>query len=60
MIVVILNTYLRPEIHTGMQTAADHYGAVTVALTQLEKKNGHPGAFGMRQIADQVQAALER
>lgn len=57
-IVVPINTGLKPELHQGMLEAAEHYGAVTVCLADIDKQTGHPSALGMRQIADQIQAAL--
>ena len=58
-IVVPINTGFKPELHEGMVTAAEHYGAVTICLADIDKKTGHPSALGMQQIADQIQKALE-
>ena len=57
-VVALLNTDLHPDIHNGILTAAAHYGAVAVVLKDIHKQNGHPSALGMRQIADQIEAAL--
>lgn len=57
-IVVPINTGFKPELHTGMLTAAAHYGAVIICLADIDKKTGHPSALGMQQIADQIEAAL--
>jgi hypothetical protein len=57
-IVVPINTGFKSELHTGMLTAAAHYGAVTICLENIDKKSGHPSALGMQQIADQIEAAL--
>lgn len=55
----VVNTGLNPLIAEGIRQASEHYGAVTVALTDIDKQNGHPSALGMRQIAEQMEAALE-
>jgi lysophospholipase L1-like esterase len=57
-IISIINTDLHPDICKGWVLAAEHYGAKTVALADIQKQNGHPTALGMAQIADQVEAAL--
>ncbi len=57
-IVVPINTGFKPELHEGMLAAATHYGAAAICLENIDKKNGHPSALGMQQIADQIQAAL--
>ena len=57
-IVAVVNTGLKPEIAAGMQEAAAHYGATLVALHDIDKQHGHPTALGMRQITEQVEAAL--
>ena len=57
-IVLPINTGFKPELHAGMLEAT-HYGAVTVCLADIDKKNGHPSALGMQQIADQIQTALD-
>ncbi|MBQ8359863.1 MAG: hypothetical protein IJX37_08200 [Oscillospiraceae bacterium] len=58
-IVVPVNTGFKPELVDGMLEAAAHYGAVIVCLADIDKKNGHPSALGMGQIADQVEAVLQ-
>ena len=57
-VVCIINTDLKPEIVEGILAAAAHYGAVAVELADIDKQNGHPSALGMRQIAEQVEAAV--
>ena len=57
-VVAMINTGLKPEIAAGMKTAAEHYGATVVALENINKQHGHPSALGMRQILEQVEAAL--
>lgn len=57
-VVCVVNTELDRSITEGMLQAAAHYGAVAVKLENIDKQNGHPSALGMRQIADQVEAAV--
>lgn len=59
VVVSVVNTQLQPEIHNGIVAAAEHYGVRLVVLENIEKQNGHPSALGMRQIADQIEAALQ-
>lgn len=58
VVVAVINTNLAPEITAGMARAGEHYGAINVSLTEIDKQNGHPSALGMRQIADQIEMAL--
>lgn len=60
VIVVVINTELHPDIHAGILKAAEHYGAVAVELSEIDKQNGHPSALGMRQIADQIEKMLSQ
>ena len=36
-----------------------HYGIQCIELTNIDKKSGHPSVAGMKQIADQVGAAVK-
>ena len=56
----VLNTQLNPEIHEGILTACKHYGAAAIELHDISKKCGHPSRLGMRQIAQQIDEALEQ
>lgn len=56
----ILNTQLKPEIHEGILTACEHYGAVAVELHNINKKSGHPSRLGMQQIAQQIDEVLDQ
>ncbi len=56
--VAVINTDLNPRIREGMCQSAAHYGAVAVALENIDKQNGHPTAAGMASIARQVEDAL--
>lgn len=60
VVVLVVNTDLKPEIAEGMIAAGKHYGAVNVVLADIDKQNGHPSKLGMTQIAQQVQAVLEK
>lgn len=42
------------DIGTGMATACEHYGAVNIELTDIDKLNAHPSATGQAAIAKQV------
>ena len=57
-VVCVINTDLKPEIIEGILASAAHYGATAVKLADIDKQNGHPSALGMRQIAEQVEAAV--
>ncbi len=57
-IVCIVNDGLRTDITESITTLAERYGAVCVMLEGVDKQQGHPTVKGMRQIADQVAAAL--
>lgn len=57
-VVFILNDGLRPEIAESVQTLCGKYGVKCIVLTEIDKRQGHPTVKGMRQIADQVAAAL--
>ena len=58
-VVSVVNTLLRPGILQGIVQANDHYGVISVVLSDIDKQNGHPSALGMRQIAQQIEAALK-
>ena len=55
----ILNDGLRDEINTSVKTICAHYGIQCIELTNIDKKSGHPSVAGMKQIADQVGAAVK-
>ena len=56
----ILNTQLKQEIHEGILTACEHYGAVFIELHDINKKSGHPSRLGMQQIAQQIDKVLDQ
>lgn len=53
-IVVILNTDLKKEICDGFTAISKEYGAYSVQLCAIDKRDGHPTALGMMQIYEQV------
>ena len=57
-IAAIVNTDLADGMAEGMQQACEHYGVQCVLLHDISKVCGHPDRQGMRQIAEQVDAAL--
>lgn len=46
----VINTGLKPAITEGIKAAAALYGAESVALTEVDRINGHPGIKGMEDI----------
>ena len=57
-IAAIVNTDLADGMPEGMQQACEHYGVQCILLHDISKVCGHPDRQGMRQIAEQVDAAL--
>lgn len=57
-LIAIANCDIKDEIREGYLEAAKHYGIELVTLEGISKQNGHPDMKGMRQIAEQVLAAL--
>lgn len=56
--VMIVNCDMTDEITAILIDACRHYGVECVRLAQIDKRDGHPTAAGMAQIAEQVYAAL--
>ena len=56
----IINDGLKPEITTSIVEACDRYGVPYVQLHDIDKTAGHPNIHGMRQITDQVAAAMAK
>lgn len=56
----IINDGLKPEITTSIVEACDHYGVPYIQLQDIDKTAGHPNIHGMKQIADQVSAKLNK
>jgi hypothetical protein len=57
-IIAIANCDIKDEIINGILEIAEHYGAKGVRLANVSKQNGHPDKQGMKEICDQVAAAL--
>lgn len=50
----IINSDLRKDITESMKVICRHYGVPYIQLENIDKKNGHPTAKGMKAIAEQV------
>ncbi len=57
-VVVIINTELKEEITECLASEGAAIGGVVVRLSDINKISGHPGKIGMRQIYEQVKAAI--
>ncbi len=55
----VLNDGLKPEVEQSATDICARYGVPLIRLKGVSKKSGHPDIEGMRQIADQVCAAIE-
>ena len=55
----LLNDGLREDINESIKTICQHYGVKYIALQNIDKKSGHPSVKGMKQIADQIIAAMQ-
>lgn len=56
----ILNDGLSPEITSSAKTICERYEVKCIELNGIDKKASHPSVEGMRQIAEQVSAAINR
>jgi len=56
----LLNTGLRPEINESAEEICRHYGVKLITLEDIDKDHGHPTQKGMRSIATQVAAGIDR
>lgn len=54
----LFNNELKPEIEDALKTTCGKLGITTISFDQIDKENGHPTAQGMRDIKDQVLAAI--
>ena len=57
-IVFIANCDIKSEITGAMRSVCEHYGYTYVALSDIDKLNGHPTELGMEQIFEQVLAGI--
>ena len=51
-VIYIVNTGLKPKITAAIVDACRHYGCESLLLPEVDKKDGHPTAQGMTEIAD--------
>lgn len=58
-IIYISEEYLPEDMRAEMRRICEHFGAETVELYGISKKEGHPDAAGMESIAEQVLEYLE-
>ena len=54
------NCDIKREITDAMRDACAYYGHTYIALSGIDKVNGHPTALGMAQIKDQVLNAMTK
>ena len=57
-IIVILNTEIKVEITDALESEGEAVGATVVRLSNISKVSGHPESVGMKQIYEQVRAAI--
>ena len=57
-ILFIGNCDIKSEITDAMQSICEHDGLDYVALSEIDKLNGHPTEYGMEQITEQILAHL--
>lgn len=55
----ILNDGLSDAINESVDVICSKYGVEVIKLKDIDKKSNHPSVLGMRQIADQVAAAID-
>ena len=55
----ILNDGLSGEITSSAKTICEHYGVKCIELKGIHKMSEHPSVKGMKQIAEQIEAALK-
>ena len=54
----LINNNLQPEIEDALKAACGRQGIKSILFDQIDKENDHPTAQGMRDIKDQVLAAI--
>ena len=59
-VLVIFNSEMKPEIEKGYAEIAAHYEIPALQLANIDKKDGHPTALGMKEIAEQFLAFREK
>ena len=58
-IIFIGNCDIKSEIADAMRSTCEHYGICYVALSEIDKINGHPTDLGMEQICEQVLEGID-
>ena len=58
-VIFIKNTGLGSSFSESIDTICEHYDVQVIALSSIDKSDGHPTVTGMAQIANQVESALE-
>lgn len=56
----ILNDGLSADVTSSCKEICAHYGVRCIELSGIDKQSGHPSVKGMRQIAQQLKAAIKR
>lgn len=56
----LVNSELREDITQSCYTICDYYGVPYIQLHDIDKRQGHPTAKGMKAIAEQVKAAITK
>ena len=57
-VIFIANCDIKEEIISCIKTAGEHFGVEVIALSGVTKVSGHPTPVGMKEICEQVIAAL--
>ena len=57
-LICIINTELKPEISEALRLSCERYGIQAIELHDIDKNCGHPTIQGMKDIRDQVLAAV--
>lgn len=58
-VIFIKNTGLGSAFSESIDTICEHYDVQVIAISNIDKSDGHPTVTGMAQIANQVESALE-
>lgn len=53
-IITVINTDIKEDIQKSLKNFSKELDISFVALSDIEKKNGHPTALGMKNIAEQI------
>lgn len=59
-VVFMLNNQLKPAINESVHEICKHYNVLCVDLKDIDKQSGHPSVKGMKQMAEQVVAAIKK